>query len=68
MKDLANGVSDLKRVLTNVKTRGGFGEMQLDFLPDACGRAAVFPRSRGVGPLQGNGSMRLPVKTPPVQW
>lgn len=29
MKNLANGVGDLKRVLTNVKTRGTWGEMQL---------------------------------------
>jgi DNA recombination protein RmuC len=29
MHALANGVGDLKRVLTNVKTRGSWGEMQL---------------------------------------
>ncbi len=29
MKSLANGVGDLKKVLTNVKTRGTFGEVQL---------------------------------------
>ena len=29
MQTLANGVGDLKRVLTNVKTRGGWGEVQL---------------------------------------
>ncbi len=29
MKELAVGVGDLKRVLTNVKTRGGFAEVQL---------------------------------------
>jgi DNA recombination protein RmuC len=34
MKDLANGVGDLKRVLTNVKARGGFGEVQLGLLLD----------------------------------
>jgi DNA recombination protein RmuC len=34
MKDLANGVGDLKRVLTNVKARGGFGEVQLGMLLD----------------------------------
>ena len=32
MQDLANGVGDLKRVLTNVKTRGGWGEVQLSSL------------------------------------
>lgn len=32
MRTLANGVGDLKRVLTNVKTRGIWGEMQLGAL------------------------------------
>jgi len=32
MQSLANGVGDLKRVLTNVKTRGTFGEVQLSAL------------------------------------
>jgi DNA recombination protein RmuC len=34
MQTLATGVGDLKRVLTNVKTRGGWGEMQLGRLLD----------------------------------
>jgi DNA recombination protein RmuC len=34
MQGLANGVGDLKRVLTNVKSRGGWGEMQLGSLLD----------------------------------
>lgn len=32
MKSLATGVGDLKKVLTNVKTRGGWGEVQLGAL------------------------------------
>jgi DNA recombination protein RmuC len=32
MQSLASGVGDLKRVLTNVKTRGGWGEVQLGTL------------------------------------
>lgn len=32
MQNLANGVGDLKKVLTNVKTRGTWGEIQLGFL------------------------------------
>jgi DNA recombination protein RmuC len=32
MRELANGVGDLKRVLTNVKTRGTWGEIQLGAL------------------------------------
>jgi len=34
MQSLANGVGDLKRVLTNVKTRGAWGEVQLGALLD----------------------------------
>eukprot|EP00752_Nemacystus_decipiens_P015115 g13467.t1 len=32
MQELAGGVSDLKRVMANVKTRGGWGEVQLGSL------------------------------------
>jgi DNA recombination protein RmuC len=32
MQSLASGVGDLKRALTNVKTRGGWGEIQLEAL------------------------------------
>lgn len=32
MQSLATGVGDLKRVLSNVKTRGGWGEVQLEAL------------------------------------
>src|SRR4029453_12616470 len=32
MQTLASGVGDLKRVLSNVKTRGGWGEVQLGTL------------------------------------
>jgi len=32
MKDLASGVGDLKRLLTNIKSRGGYGEVQLEML------------------------------------
>jgi DNA recombination protein RmuC len=34
MQDLARGVGDLKNVLSNVKTRGGWGEIQLENLID----------------------------------
>ena len=34
MQSLAAGVGDLKRVLTNVKTRGTWGEVQLETLLD----------------------------------
>ncbi|MEW5842079.1 MAG: DNA recombination protein RmuC [Bacteroidota bacterium] len=34
MQELARGVGDLKNILTNVKTRGGWGEIQLENLID----------------------------------
>lgn len=53
MQALAAGVGDLKRVLTNVKTRGGYGEVQLGALleqvltPDQYARQVpVRPGSR----------------------
>ncbi len=36
MQTLAAGVGDLKRVLTNVKTRGNLGEIQLEALLEQC--------------------------------
>jgi len=55
MRSLANGVGDLKRVLTNVKTRGTWGEVQLGALldqiltPDQYGRnVKPWPDSREV--------------------
>lgn len=47
MQSLASGVGDLKRVLTNVKTRGGWGEVQLEaileqfFTPEQFAKQAV---------------------------
>ena len=53
MQNLAAGVGDLKRVLTNVKTRGGWGEVQLEsileqiFTPDQFSKqVCVKPGSR----------------------
>jgi DNA recombination protein RmuC len=53
MQTLANGVGDLKRVLSNVKTRGGWGEVQLEsileqiFTPEQFARqVATKPGSR----------------------
>ena len=48
MQSLASGVGDLKRVLTNVKTRGGWGEVQLEaileqfFTPEQFVKQAVI--------------------------
>lgn len=45
MATLATGVGDLKRVLTNVKTRGGWGEVQLESLLEQLLTAEQFARS-----------------------
>lgn len=74
MKSLAGGVGDLKRVLTNVKTRGVWGEMQLgalmaEALPRECylENAQVKPGTQERVeyavklPGQGEGPVLLPV-------
>ena len=45
MQSLAVGVGDLKRVLTNVKTRGGFGETQLESLLEHCLASGQFAKN-----------------------
>ncbi|WP_043745470.1 DNA recombination protein RmuC [Paramagnetospirillum magneticum] len=44
MQSLASGVGDLKRVLTNVKTRGTWGEVQLGALLEQIFRADQYMR------------------------
>ena len=55
MQSLASGVGDLKKVLTNVKTRGNFGEIQLSTLleqylaPDQyCSNISTVPNSKEI--------------------
>ena len=50
MQQLATGVGDLKRVLTNVKDRGGWGEVQLENLLEQVLTAEQFARSVKVRP------------------
>ena len=75
MQSLAAGVGDLKRVLTNVKVRGGWGEVQLDgileqvFAPDQYARGVmVKPGSREMVDfairLPGRGEHESPVWLP----
>jgi len=45
MQSLAVGVGDLKRVLTNVKTRGGYGETQLEALLEHCLAPGQYAKS-----------------------
>ena len=50
MQTLANGVGDLKRVLTNVKTRGIWGEMQLGNLLSSVLTAEQYAENVAVVP------------------
>lgn len=50
MQTLAAGVGDLKRVLTNVKDRGGWGEIQLENLLEQVLTTEQFARSVKVRP------------------
>jgi DNA recombination protein RmuC len=48
MQSLANGVGDLKKVLTNVKTRGTWGEIQLGELLESILTPEQFERNVGI--------------------
>ncbi len=74
MQTLAQGVGDLKKVLTNVKTRGILGEVQLGSILDEIlapeqyeTNVATRPGSRNVVefavklPTEGGGSILLPI-------
>lgn len=50
MQNLATGVGDLKRVLTNVKTRGMWGEVQLSVLLEQALASDQYQRSVAVKP------------------
>jgi len=50
MQQLATGVGDLKRVLTNVKSRGGWGEVQLDNILEQTLTGEQYARSVRVRP------------------
>jgi len=63
MQQLANGVGDLKRVLSNVKTRGNWGEVQLDRILDETLTAEQYVRSAQIKPGSGERvdfAIRLP--------
>jgi len=63
MQSLATGVGDLKRVLSNVKDRGGWGEMQLETLLEQVLTAEQFSRGVKVRPEGGemvDFAIRLP--------
>jgi len=63
MQQLASGVGDLKRVLTNVKDRGGWGEVQLESLLEQILAPEQFARGVKVRPDGGemvDFAIRLP--------
>ncbi|MCS6762792.1 MAG: DNA recombination protein RmuC [Candidatus Protistobacter heckmanni] len=63
MQSLAQGVGDLKRVLTNVKTRGTWGEVQLDMLLDQLLTADQY--ARNVETVRGSGArVEFAIKLP----
>ena len=50
MQSLASGVGDLKRVLSNVKARGGWGEVQLEALLEQVFTPEQFSKQAAVKP------------------
>jgi DNA recombination protein RmuC len=63
MQQLATGVGDLKRVLANVKTRGGWGEVQLENILEQTLTAEQYARAVKVRPDSGemvDFAVRLP--------
>jgi DNA recombination protein RmuC len=53
MQNLATGVGDLKKVLTNVKTRGGWGEVQLGALLEQMLTSAQYEKNVKTNPSSG---------------
>lgn len=71
MQSLATGVGDLKRVLTNVKSRGGWGEVQLGILLEDMLQPEQYAQNVRIKPDSGETvefAVRLPGKGegPPV--
>ena len=60
MKDLASGVGDLKRVLTNIKSRGGYGEVQLEMLIEQMLSPEQYVKNATVG----KGTVEFAIKLP----
>ena len=63
MQQLATGVGDLKRVLTNVKSRGGWGEVQLENILEQTLTAEQYARNvklRAEGNEMVDFAVRLP--------
>lgn len=63
MQNLATGVGDLKRVLTNVKSRGTWGEVQLEMLLSDMLTPEQFEKNAKVNPEK-NGVVEFAIKLP----
>ncbi|MFZ2853669.1 MAG: DNA recombination protein RmuC [Rhodocyclaceae bacterium] len=63
MQTLAAGVGDLKKVLTNVKTRGTWGEVQLEALLDQVLTAEQYEKNVATRP-QGNERVEFAIRLP----
>jgi DNA recombination protein RmuC len=71
MQTLATGVGDLKRVLTNVKSRGGWGEVQLGMLLEDMLTADQYAANVAVKPGSAERveyAVRLPGKSDTPVW
>jgi DNA recombination protein RmuC len=66
MQTLASGVGDLKRVLTNVKTRGTWGEIQLGNLLDQILTIDQYSRNVRTKPT-GSETVEFAIKLPGLQ-
>ncbi|BCM92463.1 hypothetical protein IAD21_04343 [Abditibacteriota bacterium] len=62
MKELANGVGDLKKVLSNVKTRGNWGEVQLGNLLEQIMAPAQYEKNVAV--TNGRERVEFAIKLP----
>jgi len=67
MQSLATGVGDLKRVLTNVKSRGMFGEVQLENLIQDFLTPSQYIRNYDCGHATGNARVEFGVRLPGVE-
>ncbi len=66
MQNLASGVGDLKRVLTNVKTRGTWGEMQLGNLLEQILTAEQYGKNVKTKPTGGE-AVEFAIKLPGLE-
>ncbi len=64
MQSLATGVGDLKRVLTNVKSRGTFGEVQLELLIEDFLTAEQFISNYDCGKAGGTQRVEFGIRMP----